>query len=360
MLEDLTTEKPEAHVVDVRGRERAKVFQSLQAGRGLAALMVIFYHCEGIISLTKYWHFSRHYFRFGASGVDFFFVLSGIVIFYAHQSDIGKPGKLREYAWKRFRRIYPIYWVVLLALLPLYFYLPSFGSGFEREPGAILDSLLLMPLTRIETIVPVAWTLYHEVMFYVIFSYLLISRRLGVTVLAFWFSASVAALVFPPQNALVATYFSPLHLLFGMGLLIPLAMRRVSFSGLPLAIVGIAGFVVCCILEDLRRPGLPNLSLAFGAFSAVALMGLMLLETATRLKFPRFLIFLGDASYSIYLVHYTALSATAKIVYRFCLRHPVPMPIPFAAMALMALGFGIAVHMLVERPLLRLLPRTIR
>src|ERR1700709_2030127 len=108
------------------GRDQVMVFKSLQAGRGLAALMVIFYHCEGIISLSKYWHSSRHYFRFGASGVDFFFVLRGIVLFDGHQFDIGKIDKLREYAWKRFRRIYPIYWVVLLALLPLYFAIPSF------------------------------------------------------------------------------------------------------------------------------------------------------------------------------------------------------------------------------------------
>jgi exopolysaccharide production protein ExoZ len=360
MLKELTAANTAEGAVGAPGRERVKVFQSLQAGRGLAALMVIFYHCEGILSLSKYWHFTRHYFRFGASGVDFFFVLSGIVIFHAHQRDVGKPGKLREYAWKRFRRIYPIYWVVLLAMLPLYFAMPSFGNGYEREPSAILQSFLLMPLSRIETIVPVAWTLYHEVMFYVVFSYLLVSRRLGATVLTLWFSASILAMLFPPHNVLVATYFSPLHLLFGLGLVIPMALDRVKFSGLPLAIAGVAGFVGCCILQDLGRPGTPNLSLAFGGFSALTMMGLMLLENTTRLQFPRFLIFLGDASYSIYLVHYTALSASAKIVYRTWLHHPVPMAVPFAAMALTALGFGIVVHLLVEKPLLRLLPRTLR
>ena len=123
--------------------------------------------------------------------------------------------------------------------------------------------------------------------------------------------------------------------------------------------VGAAGFVICCVLEDLRRPATPNLSLAFGAFSALALMGLMVLETTRRVHFPRFLTFLGDASYSVYLVHYTALSAAAKIIYPVWLRHPVPIAIPFAAMALTALGFGIGVHLLVEKPLFRLLPKTL-
>lgn len=346
-------------MVEVRSRQdKTKVFQSLQASRGLAALMVIFYHCEGIISLSKYWHVSRHYFRFGASGVDFFFVLSGIVIFHVHEVDIGKIDKLREYTWKRIRRIYPIYWVVLIMMLPVYFGVSSFGNGFERNPAVILDSFLLMPLTRTETIVPVAWTLYHEIMFYAIFSALLISRRFGITMMLLWLSASTLVLLFPLHN-LLSTYFSPLHLLFGIGLLIPLAMRRFPRSGLRLAIVGPVGFVLCCILEDWRQP-VTNLFLAFGAFAGMTLMGLMLLEKTTQLSFPRFLIFLGDASYSVYLIHYTALSVAAKIFYRLWLRYPVPMAVPFAAMTFLALGFGIAVHLLIEQPLLRLIPRSLK
>jgi peptidoglycan/LPS O-acetylase OafA/YrhL len=89
-------------------------------------------------------------------------------------------------------------------------------------------------------------------------------------------------------------------------------------------------------------------------------MGLMLLEKTTQLSFPRFLIFLGDASYSVYLIHYTALSVAAKIFYRLWLRYPVPMAVPFAAMTFLALGFGIAVHLLIEQPLLRLIPRSLK
>ena len=339
------------------GRESARVFGSLQAARGLAVVMVISYHCEGIISLSKYWHESHHYFRFGASGVDFFFVLSGIVIFHAHQFDIGKATKLREYAWKRFRRIYPVYWVVLLAMLPLYFGISSFGNGYERNPAVVLDSFLLIPLTRVETIIPVAWTLYHEIMFYVIFGCILIRRRLGIIVMTLWLSASMVVLLFPPHNLLLDTYFSPLHLLFGIGLFIPPLIRCHPFPAVPGIVTGVVGFIICCVLEDLRKPGTPNLSLVFGAFSAVTLMGLMLLETTKHVHFSRFLILLGDASYSVYLVHYTALSATAKLIYPLWIRHPVPMVIPFAVMAFAALGFGIAVHLLIEQPLLRWLPR---
>jgi hypothetical protein len=71
-------------------------FQSLQAGRGLAAIMVVLYQTEGIISLSKYWHSATRYFHFGASGVDFFFVLSGIVAFHAHRDDFGRPENLER------------------------------------------------------------------------------------------------------------------------------------------------------------------------------------------------------------------------------------------------------------------------
>jgi len=331
-----------------------RLFRSLQAGRGIAALMVVFYHCEGLFSLSKYWHWiGRHYFHFGYSGVGFFFVLSGVVILHAHWSDLGNRSKLGDYAWKRFRRIYPIYWVVLLAMLPLYFLVPSFGSGFEKQPAVILDSFLLMPLTRVATIIPVAWTLFHEVMFYIVFSFLLLRRNIGFAILGLWMAGSVVAFLSPPHNQILNTYFSPLHLLFGLGMLVLLAVRRTSLPGLPFAIVGVSGFLGCAILDMVREQRSPNFLFVYAISSAITVLGFMLLEKTVTLPIPAFLMFLGDASYSLYLVHYMVLSAAAKFIYPLWRHHPVPLAIPFTALMLIAVASGIAVHLFVERPLLR-------
>ena len=83
----------------------------------------------------------------------------------------------------------------------------------------------------------------------------------------------------------------------------------------------------------------------------------MQLEKAGRLKISGFLIFLGDASYSLYLVHYFALSLAAKVLYPVWVRHPVPLFLPFSLLILVALTAGVGVHLLLERPLLARLPR---
>ncbi len=158
--------------------------------------MVVFFHCEKLMSLGKYWHSIHHYFYFGSSGVDFFFVLSGIVILFAHEAQIGCPQHLPEYAWKRFRRIYPIYWCVLLLALAVYFVVPAFGNGTKTTPGVILGSIMLLPLTSTETVLPVAWTLFHEIMFYLVFSLFLVRRSIGIATLFLWLAGSLFALIF--------------------------------------------------------------------------------------------------------------------------------------------------------------------
>src|SRR5436190_1288571 len=114
---------------------------TLQAGRALAALLVVLYH-NGlyIFALDKYWGAdpSRGLFNFGHAGVEFFFVLSGFIIFYIHGKDLGVPSRFFSFIRKRFIRIYPIYWLVLAAIIPVYFLVPSFGFDYHRRIDTII------------------------------------------------------------------------------------------------------------------------------------------------------------------------------------------------------------------------------
>ena len=88
---------------------------SLEAARALAAIVVVLLHAANLMNVP---HFSGKVgmdgiFDFGYVGVDFFFVLSGFIITYVHFGDIGKPLTIARYLWRRFSRIYPIYWFVL-------------------------------------------------------------------------------------------------------------------------------------------------------------------------------------------------------------------------------------------------------
>ena len=92
-----------------------QTYKSLQTCRGVAALLVVLHHLSGAIADDKYFGF--HHFAIvlsfgGASGVAFFFVLSGFIIVPAHGADFGRSDRLRSYLLKRAIRIYPTYWII--------------------------------------------------------------------------------------------------------------------------------------------------------------------------------------------------------------------------------------------------------
>jgi peptidoglycan/LPS O-acetylase OafA/YrhL len=318
--------------------------------------MVVLYHCGGLAALPKYWNRAwGQYFIWGHSGVNFFFVLSGVVILYAHWNDVGRPAALATYAVKRIRRIYPLYWIVLAVIIPVYFLIPSFGAASERNPLVIFESVVLVHFRHSESVLSVGWTLYHEVMFYALFAIVILNRRLGTILLSLWMAASTYCLVWPPANSILEIYISPLHLLFGFGICVLLFVRRTKASGMPFALIGAAGFIACCVGEGMAGNAAPYLNLLYGLFAALALGGCMLLEQQGSLAVPGILKSLGDASYSIYLVHFPVLSLLAKIMYRGCNRLRVPVVIPFLLLAIAGVAVGVAVHHFVEKPLLQLL-----
>ena len=80
--------------------------------RGLAILLVIFYHNFGFVN----------YFFFGWLGVDLFFVLSGFLITNILITTLSKPRYLKNFYIRRTLRIFPLYYltlVIFLVIIPL-------------------------------------------------------------------------------------------------------------------------------------------------------------------------------------------------------------------------------------------------
>jgi peptidoglycan/LPS O-acetylase OafA/YrhL len=137
------------------------MLNSLQACRATAAILVVLFHASGsIFALPKYFSHKPFglLFDFGFAGVDFFFVLSGFIMMHIHAKDIGQPRAFGSYLWKRFSRIYPIHWIVLAAILPVFYLIPHFEVGQERDPGVIFRSVFLVPNSDIQLVLSVAWT----------------------------------------------------------------------------------------------------------------------------------------------------------------------------------------------------------
>jgi peptidoglycan/LPS O-acetylase OafA/YrhL len=289
--------------------------------------------------------------------VLFFFVLSGFIIMHAHVQDLDHPERLRAYAWKRFRRIYPIYWIVFVLVLPVYFEVPTFGKGFETQPGVIFSSVLLLHVTSAREVILVSWTLFHEVLFYLFFALAIWRVRVGLVVLGVWFLLSAISMTTHAESVWTGFYVSNLNTLFGFGMAAAVWVRRRQVPwAFSVALLGIAIFLLAGIDQTYwSHLGTAIRTLVFGFGATLIVAALVELERQSRVRIPGWLRRLGDASYSIYLVHFFALSLFAKVIWAGGGARILPAPVAFVVLAGLALIVGMVCYVGVERPLLRLL-----
>ena len=335
--------------------------KSLQGLRAIAAGFVVLYHANhSFFGTAKYWpdHPFGSFFEMGHAGVEFFFVLSGFIIYAAHQRDIGNQAKFGSFVWKRFRRVYPVYWVMLLLVTPLYFLVPSLGIGMERQPGVIADSFVLVHIFGGGQVLTVSWTLFHEIAFYAIFALVILNRRVGGFVLGAWIAGSAVALVDPTLiPPVLAFILSPLHVLFGMGMAVAwLINRRRIAAPWAAAVIGTAIFFGTGVEEVWGgHLSADTLTMLYGLGSTLVVAGSVELERSGKLKVPQTFVFLGNASYSVYLVHIVAMSVLAKVAMAVMARVAVPHALTYIALVISSAAIGVVYHMFVEVPLLAFL-----
>jgi peptidoglycan/LPS O-acetylase OafA/YrhL len=332
------------------------MLNSLQACRALAAVLIVLHHANhSIFGLDKYFGHKPLgcWVDFAFAGVDFFYVLCGFIMFHVHADDFGQPRALVSYLWKRFSRIYPVYWIVLVSLIPVYFLAPQFGIGHERDPLVIVRSFVLFPFpaTDFPMVVAVAWTLVYEILFYLLFGLLILNKRFGTIVFAVWTVGILASGWF--ESYPWSFVFSHHHLRFlaGMGVGMLLRHRQVPAPRV-VASAGILLFLGSGLVEDFYGP-MPTAmqTICFGLASAGMILGLAEAERSGLIRVPRLLAYLGDASYSIYLVHFPALSLIAKLSKAIALDQYLPGAILFVLHIFGSVGIGCLCHQLIENPI---------
>jgi len=330
----------------------------IESARGVAALLVVLCHTTSMMASARYFGEAPLFglFKFGHAGVDFFFVLSGFIIQFIHGGDIGHPERLPHYAWRRFCRIYPTYWVVCGLLAALYAVSPS-PSGYERDAGVIVGSLLLSPLPRGPVLGP-AWTLQHEVLFYLLFALVIVWPRWGRAVMAAWAIGIVVNMIVPFAASFPLGFiFRLFNLGFLFGIFTAIAVRRWSAPHPRLILaLGLGLFFGAGLIEDLM-PGLPHewppLHLAYSLGAAVTLYGLARLERQHGLRLPAGLVPLGTASYSVYLTHVITIMAMQQLYLRVQPRIDLPPWLWFWPIVILALAVGMLFSRLIEQPILK-------
>ncbi|MGZ8144984.1 MAG: acyltransferase family protein, partial [Methylosarcina sp.] len=148
-------------------------WQSVQTLRGIAVLGIVGFHAMAIEK--KYSGGDRllpDFFRLGQSGVDLFFVISGFVIMSVTRGRFGCPRETLRFLWGRLTRIYPAYWFYFFLTAAIFFIRPGWVNTSQGRHPEFISSFFLLPADRLP-LVMVAWTLIHELWFYLVFSVLL-------------------------------------------------------------------------------------------------------------------------------------------------------------------------------------------
>ena len=347
-----------------------KKLELIQVFRGLASVGVLLTHCGLIFKQNFSQPFFNGVFDFGGAGVDFFFVLSGFIIFYIHQKDIAHPEKAKLFFIKRLIRVYPLYWLVLglkVGTSLLLGYDPDVKSRTFLE---IFQAIVLFPQDRTvlsSSFLGVSWTLSFEMFFYVVFGLaILFPKRLTAPLIGAWLLGSFANLmgVLPlqPDSMLQIFWLSPLNLEFALGCFSAYLLRRYRFSN-GQGIIGVGLFLlsISVVLEIYATthgvPPIVNLSsvVSYGIPCWVLIIGAVTLESERTVHVSPILSEIGNASYSIYLMHGFFINNMSKLLPKISSSIPQNFWLLNASgvgLAIVSLGLCYGVYRFIEKPML--------
>ncbi|WP_203293085.1 acyltransferase family protein [Maricaulis parjimensis] len=327
-----------------------KTLIEIQFLRAIAVLMVVVAHVHQANDRFFETPVLGQASLFGFAGVDVFFVLSGFIIHYIYRAHRGFDA---HYFLNRMNRVLPLYWIFTGFAVAGYF---AMGDSLTRSRDELdlIGSLTLIP-TGQTPILPVGWTLTHELYFYLVYGLgLLLPRSWRGWAAALWAVSSLAYILAPHTiaSAWLDMMFSPFNFLFlagiGLAALLPVMARLRIVAPLVLA-AGLAGGLVWTHFN-----GIDGLAAAPERVAVLAPFAIGLVATflAWSPRFPALLARIGDWSYAIYLSHILVISVLARIVPDL-IGGSLLAGLAFHAICLIAcLILGGLTHVLLERPLL--------
>ena len=332
------------------------MLNGIQVARGIAAIFVVLYHAS-VWSKVYYHTVFDGFFDFGYIGVDFFFVLSGFIIFYIHRGDESGLSTWKVYFTKRLVRIYPPFIPISLLLLIVYMNFPGLAKG-HREIG-ILSSIFLIP-TNYFPALEVSWTLMHEMLFYIFFSLYYFSRKYFLLISIIWGLVICANIDSVKNNYLTSFLLNAHNIEFLLGIVVAIFVSKYSKYHKESFLFGIGLillFILCSYFTNRDNVTInDNVDIIFlGISFSLIIYGIVGFDRRLTIKYPMVLVFIGSASYSIYLIHYplvSVLNRIASIVYpQFIPQHHLL----FFLVIIICLVAGSIYHLLYERKMLTFL-----
>jgi len=311
----------------------------IQALRGVAALIVVLRHCWEYVGDNIHSELGTTLFMPGGTmGVDLFFIVSGFIMVHTTWDQRGSANDVIGFFIKRFARIVPVYFLIMLIeVLVKHHGLHFFESVSNIK--SLIKSMLFLPQGEIEHTpyygdapLKVGWTLNYEMYFYLIFGICMLFGRLRWFALA---TISVLTLIVYPYvtrgefstNVYGIYNFKPFYVnlitnpiiwLFMAGVVIGLIYR----SKFEVRNVVVLRAAVLCSVSFAAWQYLSQYQMNHGIFLwGLSLVPMVLCFTlcdkAAPIRPPEILTYLGNISFSLYLVHISVLTVLSKLAAYF-------------------------------------------
>jgi exopolysaccharide production protein ExoZ len=339
---------------------------NIQILRFVAAAMVLFAHLNTEVGkwpamVAGYPPFEPVWW---ASGVDIFFVISGFIMYYISVDAFGRPGASMQFVRRRLVRLVPPYWFFTLLTIATMYVFGSHMHLSEVRLPQVIGSFVFFPVENPQgrpfPVLILGWTLEYEMLFYAILAIgLLFRRTIGVALTATILVAVAAAFLAAPLPLPFGFWANPIVIEFIFGIGLAIAYHRGIRLALPMRITSVLLAIALMIWVQAQgwaghQPPWRFLWAGVPAFLLCA--GFVLVEQATAPgPVMRFFIFLGDASYALYLSHPFALAPVAFFVswtgvtsaYLF-----IALAMPFC------IAVAAALYYFMERPMYAILSRS--
>ena len=317
----------------------AERFHQLDGLRAVAAGIVVFHHSfsrpvqmalesTGDPALT---YLGKLLMATTGSGVELFFVLSGVVLLRPYVRGL-RPFKPGTYFLRRAERLWPPYLVVLALEGLLTFVAATYPTALSRADRGLdftfKDLALQVPIVNFGS--PfwnmAWWSLSIEVLFYLTVPLVLpvfIWRGLNRTMflllaVGLWMAGFYLRPHVTPHSAVPWTYSIQQLAEYSICFLIGIAIAK--FDWPPRAGWALIGLGILYVLVSVPYPAL-NYHAAYGMFYG----GVIMLSFVRGSRLRKFLahdllVWLGERSYSLFLIHFTVFFAVNWMVSRFVLR----------------------------------------
>jgi len=312
----------------------ARIMPALTGIRGVAAIWVILYH-YGITPLdTLGLDHILPFVRYGYAGVDLFFLLSGFIMTHVHGRDTASlaPRPVLHFLSLRIARIYPVHIATLVALVPIVVLGTLAGSPPHHPEDFRLNDFIYNVLLvqswgvadDIHWNFP-AWSVSCEWLAYLLFPFLaLLLRRLATgRRAALWLGLEAVAFAV----AYVFYFDRGLDLRFDVGGFAHLAIARIGFEftagALAYRLLELtdlrhwrwSAIAACTLAAAVVFARTPARDLLLVMCAASAIIAAAFEETlVARLLSAAPLVWLGEISYSLYMVHAPVRMTLGRVV----------------------------------------------